>query len=145
MRIPAPPVLVGGNEEAGLRNEAGAMSRAGGWCGAGWRHELRNEADAWGAACTPKLEERRRELRAGWRGSCEGGFFPEVRLRADPADRIGDFTQLFVMRRRRSSVRTTERSEGVQALGDWCQGGRDPPTVGRQPPDKARRRITKVV
>ena len=38
------------------------------------------------------------ELRAGWRGSCEGGFFPEVRLRADSADRIGDFTQLFVMR-----------------------------------------------
>ena len=38
------------------------------------------------------------ELRAGWRGSCEGGFFPEVRLRADLASRIGDFTQLFVMR-----------------------------------------------
>ena len=68
-------MLVGMKRWAGLRNEAGTKPGRRAVRSVAGRHGVRNDPDAWGA-----------ELRAGWRDSCEGGFFPEVRLRADLAD-----------------------------------------------------------
>ena len=101
MRAPALVMLAARLRWAGLRHEAGTRAGPEGGAERGGWHGVRNERDAWGA-----------ELRAGWRGSCEGGFIR--RKRSDRPQPTGhDFAQLFVMRS------TKERS-------DWCQGGKGP-------------------